>query len=165
MICLCLFQNFLSVRELNFLLIFLLFLMICSLHKWYCPIGLKGIGWISIKFCFVPLSIIEISGGDNSTSLCTCVFYFLCYIFPCYILRDLLKSLHSLKHIFLLYVWKISGQTLKKIVFSELRNLVLICYLVICLCLFQNYLSVRKLNCLLLFLLILLISNIYVVLG
>ena len=131
MICPCLFQNCLSVRELNFLLLFLLFYLICSLHKWYCPIRLKGIGPISINCCLRPFSIIESSCGDNSTYICTCVLYFLCCIFPCYIFCVVSKSLHSLQQLLMLYIWKIFGQTLKKKVFSELSNLGLIHYLVI----------------------------------
>ena len=37
-LCLCLFRNYISVRKLNFLLIFLLLSIIFSLRKWYCPI-------------------------------------------------------------------------------------------------------------------------------
>ena len=83
----------------------------------------------------------------------------------CYIFLIVLKSLHYLQQILLLSVWSIFGQTLKKIVSSELSNLGLIHYHVICLCLFQNYLSVSKFNCLLLFLLLMLISNLSVLLG
>ena len=120
---------------------------------------------ISTEFCFGPFFIIEITGGDNSSSLCTCVLYFLCCLFLCYIFRVVLKSLHSLQQLLMISVWKSFGQTLEKIVFSELSNLVLIHYLVIFMCLFQKYLSVSKLNFLLLFLLILFFSDISVVLG
>ena len=116
-------------------------------------------------FFFGPFSIIESSGGDNLTSLCTCVLYFLCRIFLCYIFRVVLKSLHFLQQLLLLSVWKSFGQYLKNKVFSELSNLGLIHCIVICLCLFQNSWGVSKLNCLLIFLLILLISNISILLG
>ena len=146
------------------MLLFLLFLMICRPHKLYCPIRLKGIVRSSINCCFSIFSVIESSGGDNPTPLCTCVLYFLCCIFPCYIFFVVLKSLHSLQQLLMLSVWNIFGHNLKRTVFYELSNLGLLHYLVIFLCLFKNDLSVSKLNCLLLFLLLLLISNISVVL-
>ena len=147
------------------MLIFLLFFLVCSLHKEYFPIRLNGIGRISINFCFGPFSIIESSGGDNSTSLCTCVLHFLCCTFMCYIFRVVLTAFQYLQRLLLISVWEIFVQTLKKTFFSELSNLGLIHYLVIFLCLFQNYLSVIKLNCMLLLFLLLLISNLSVLLG
>ena len=43
------------------------------------------------NICYGTFSIIESSGGDNSTSLCTCVLYFLCCIFPCCIFLCCIK--------------------------------------------------------------------------
>ena len=37
-ICLCLFWNYVSVSNLNFLMLFLLLFLILSIHKWYFPI-------------------------------------------------------------------------------------------------------------------------------
>ena len=81
------------------------------------------------------------------------VLYFLCCIFCV-----LLKALQFMWHLLLISVWQIFSQILKNSVFLRVGQLGMIHYLVICLCLFQNYLSVSKLNCLLLFLLVLLIS-------
>ena len=92
------------------------------------------------------------------------LFVHVCCIFPCYIFHVVLKSLHSLQHLLLLSVCKIFDKTLNKTVFYKLRNLGLINNLMVLLCLFQNYLSESEFNFLLLFLLILLISNISVVL-
>ena len=117
----------------------------------------KGIGWISIYCCFGTFSVIEIYGEDNSASLCTCVLYFLCCIFTCCTFSVILKAFCSMLQIILISVWQIFGQTLKNKVFLWVGQLVLIHYLVIFLCLFWNYLSVSKLNCLLLSLLVLLI--------
>ena len=84
------------------------------------------------------------------------VLYFLCYIF-CVVL----KAFHSMKQPLLIYVHQIFGQTLKKKVSIKVGKLGLIHYLVICPCLFQNYLSVSELNFLLLFLLFSLIYSIH----
>ena len=76
--------------------------------------------WNALCYCVILCYIfpyIEISGGDNSTSLCTCVLYFSCCIFC-----DVLQSLHYLKQLLLPSVWNIFGQTLKTTVLSELRN-------------------------------------------
>ena len=159
-IFLCLFQNCFSVSELNFLLIFFLFLLICSVHKWYFSVRLKGIGWTSTNVWFGPSYIIESSGGDNSSSLCTCVSYFSVLYFSCCIKRTSLSAT-SYSTIRLEDFWSES----KEETFLWVEQLGLIHYLVICLCLFQKYLSVRKLNFLLLFLLLLLNSNLSVVLG
>ena len=67
----------------------------------------------------------------------------------------ILKAFHSLLKILLLSVYQIFDQTLKNEVFLWVRQLGLIRYLVIFLCLFRNYLSVSKLNFLLIFLLLL----------
>ena len=99
-----------------------------------------------------------------------CVVFFCC-IFPCYILfccifyvlffrfilfRVVLKSFHSLWQCILLYIRQIFCTNLK--LFSWRWELVLIHHLVTSLSLFKSYLILIKLNCLLLFLLILLIS-------
>ena len=63
------------------------------------------------------------------------------------------KLLHSLRQLLLVSVWQMFFQTLKKKVLSGVGQIVLIHYLVIFLCLIQNYLIVKKLNCLLMFLL------------
>ena len=85
------------------------------------------------------------------------VFYFPCCIFSCCIFRVILKALHSLRHLLLLYVCQTFFQTLKRIVYIGFGKPGLIHYLVICLCLFQKYLSVSKLDFLLLSLLLLII--------
>ena len=105
---------------------------------------------ISTDCCLGTFYIIGISGEDNSTCHCACVLYF-CVI---------LGVLHPLWQLLLLYFWKLFGQTLKKNVFL-VEKLWLINDHVIFLCLFWNYLSVSKLNCLFLFLLILLIFSLY----
>ena len=80
------------------------------------------------------------------------VFCIFCVVFFCIIFfRIVLKSFHSLQQILLPCFWQIFGQTVKKKVCHLVGKLGLIHYLVLFLCLFQNYLSVRKLNCLILF--------------
>ena len=117
----------------------------------------KGKGRVSIYRWFGQFSIIESSGEDNSASLCKCVLYCLCCIFSCCILSVILKAFHSLIQLLLISVWQIFDQTLEKKRFFWVWQLRLIHYLVILLCLFWNYLIVRKSNCLLLSLMLLLI--------
>ena len=74
------------------------------------------------------------------------------------------KALQSLQKILLISVWHTFGQTLKKRVFLGVGVLRMINYLVILLCLPQNYLIVSKLNFMLVFLLVLIISSLYGVL-
>ena len=76
----------------------------------------------------------------------------------------LAKAFHSLQQIILLSVRHIFDQTLKKIFFGN-RKIGLICCLVVWLRLLQNHIRVSKFNCLLIFLLVLMISSISVVLG
>ena len=106
--------------------------------------------------------------------LCFFVLYFFLLYFSCYILfvvfsvffilsfilfRVVLKPFHSLWQFILLFIRQIFCTNLK--LFSWKWELVLIHQLVIFLCLFKNNLIVSKLNCLLLFLLILLIFSLY----
>ena len=88
------------------------------------------------------------------------IFVHVCCIFPCCIFCVffcvVLKALQYLRNILLVSVEKIFGETIKKL-FIGVGQLELIHYPVIFLCLFRNYLIVSKLNCLLLFLLLLLI--------
>ena len=85
-----------------------------------------------------------------------CIFYVVfsvLYLFCCIKITSLSETAPS--SIF----WEYFGSDSKEDSFYELSNLGLMNYLVILLCLFQNHLSVSKLNFMLLFLLILLISN------
>ena len=80
---------------------------------WYCVILCYIFPLVerALVFCNLCYSFpyIASSGGNNSTSICTCVLYSLCCIF-----RVVLKSLHSLQWILLLSVWNILGQILKR---------------------------------------------------
>ena len=112
------------------------------------------------------------------------VFYFSCCIFLYFIFRVIFcveffvlhfcagifhvicfcvvwKTICSLWQILLLYVWYIFCQTLENKVYLRVWKLGLIHYLVICLCSIWNYLSVIKLDCLLLFLLLLIIFGLH----
>ena len=91
-----------------------------------------------------------------------CIFFviyfpFFCVIYFCVIL----VPFHSLRQVLMIYVNQIFAHTLKKTVSLGVGQLWLIHYLVICLCLFRNYLSVHNLKCLLLFLLLLLIFSLH----
>ena len=68
------------------------------------------------KGFFCPLSIIEGTGGDNSTSIFTCVLYFSC----CIKITSLSATAYSA-----ICLEKI-GQTLKKIVFIWVDQIVMI---------------------------------------
>ena len=93
---LCLYQNYLSRRKLNFMLFFLLFSLIYGLHKWYFPIKFKGKVRITKKYCFGPLSIIKSSGRNNLTSLCTCVLnFFMLYVSCCIRITSLFATAYS----------------------------------------------------------------------
>ena len=89
-----------------------------------------------------------------------CVSFSVLYFFVSYFCL-VLKALYYLRHLLILSVWQNFGQDLKKKEFPWVRQLGLIHYLMICLCLFWNFLSVGKLNCLLPFLLILLILSLH----
>ena len=83
------------------------------------------------------------------------VLYFLYFIFPCCIQIILLSETVSSE------VCLEDALSDSEEAFSQYWELGLIRYLVICLCLFQNYLSVRKLDCLMLFLLLLIIFGLH----
>ena len=84
------------------------------------------------------------------------LYFFMLYILCC-IFRVGWKSLHSLRQLLLLYIWKIFGQTLKMKVFLWVGQLRLTDYPVVSMSLSWNYLIVSTLNCLLVYLLLLLI--------
>ena len=81
--------------------------------------------------------------------------------FSCYIFRVILKGVHILWQLLLLYVWQIFCQTIRDKLLSVNGQVGPIHYLAIFLCLFWNYLSVDKLNCLLFFWMVLLIFSLH----
>ena len=90
------------------------------------------------------------------------VLYFLCCIFLCYIFLYCIKITSlSVTNYYVICSADSFVKALNKRGFLEVGKPELIHYLVICLCLFQNYLSVIKLNCLMLLLLILLIFGLH----
>ena len=120
-------------------------------------------GRISKKWWYGYLSIIESSCGGNSTSLCTCMLYFPCCIFLYFNCCNKMTSLYvtASSAIYLKDFWSYS----KEDSFLWVKQLGLIYYLLICLCLFREYMSVRKFIFQMLFLILLIISSLYVVLG
>ena len=93
--------------------------------------------------------------------ICFRVVFFVLYFFVLYFSVFYLKAFHSMQQIILIYVWHIFVQTLKRKVSHGFGQLGLIHYLVIFLFLFRNYLSVSKLNFLLIFLLLFLICSLH----
>ena len=97
----------------------------------------KGIGLIPAYFCFGTFSIIESSGEDTSTTICTCVLY--CFVlYFCIVL----KALHSLWQLLLISICHIFGHTLNKKCFLWVGKLGLIHYISIFDCVYFKYIRV-----------------------
>ena len=100
---------------------------------------------------------------NNEGFFLCCIFrvVFSCCIFLCYFFLCGIKTFLFPQQIILIHDQQIFGQSRKKKCYIWVGKLGLIYYLVVLLCLFRNYLSLGKLNCLLIFLLFLLILSIY----
>ena len=121
----------------------------------------KGICWISTDCFFVTLSKIASSGEDNTIPLGICVLYsFMSYsssvVFSCCI-----KSTSFSKTAFFGIFLEAFLSFYKEESFLWFGKQGLIKFLVICLCLISKYLSISKLNRMLIFLLILLIFSLH----
>ena len=85
-----------------------------------------------------------------------CVVYFHVIFF-----HVVLRLFHYLRQILMINIWQLSGKAIKKKLSLGVGQLGLIQYLVIFVCLFRKHLSMIKLNCMLLLLLISLILSLH----